>query len=272
MFAGGFFFGGGGLSGLALVSWNLDAAQPDDEERKQKVTGARADSAAMCSGLVRRWVWWDPGWWLPHWQVAEAEVRGSLLLLRRSLQHGSGSASISFGQGRSCKALPLVGAKIDSLDERSRDDPPDLNAAANSLPSTTGPLARSSEHIRVTTAAGEQEELLLPSPDAHSRWTRALQSGASPDAGSRLWRRVVDVAFPSSWQGNLEEPQLVPLEKHSDEYRRVARMAKEQQHKPGAGGTPYVKGKLVVKAIERVQMPHIWEQCERVLIRPDEHQ
>ena len=71
----------------------------------------------------------------------------------------------------------------------------------------------------VTTAAGEQEHLSLPTADAQKQWERALRSGTE-HGGRRTARRVVDVAFPATWTGaDMERPKLVPLDRGSEEYK-----------------------------------------------------
>ena len=118
--AAGFFMGGGGLSGAGLLWWSATAASPPEEEDKQQrrrrkkeaVLAAREEAeGAVCSGLVRRWVWWP--WW-PHWQWAEAEVRRGLLLLRAASagrEALSSSGGGAFASGARCTAVPLAGAE-----------------------------------------------------------------------------------------------------------------------------------------------------------------
>ena len=51
-------------------------------------------------------------------------------------------------------------------------------------------------------------------------------------------------------------PRLVPLVKGSKEYVYVEQLALRQQYQ----GKGWVKGKMKVNGIQRVQSPHIWEQ------------
>ena len=108
--------------------------------------------------------------------------------------------------------------------------------------------------IDLTTAAGERESLRLPSREEQSLWARALK-GEKDRWQAR--RRVVEVPVPKSWEAPFEQPQLVSLNKHSQEYKRVEKLALSQQFKPGMGQSPYVKGKLVVTGVHRVQQPHV---------------
>ena len=76
LFAVGFFFGGGGLTGVAVLQWNSDAAAPPAETKQErrrrkaeaKLAAMAADTAA-CSGRLQR-----RGGWFGGWQYAEAEV------------------------------------------------------------------------------------------------------------------------------------------------------------------------------------------------------
>ena len=53
----------------------------------------------------------------------------------------------------------------------------------------------------------------------------------------------------------------------------MATLAKSQQYKPHAGQSPYVKGKIAVKSVSRVQAPHVWEQyCMRRAIIASENE
>ena len=125
LFAGGFLFGGGGLSGAVLLKWNQDAAKPEDEDpvarKKRKLEeklAAREDASTACSGMLQRWVHWP--WWPPHWELVEAEVRAQLLLLRSASGH---SASTNLADGRRCDAYPLGGAKVETLRQPTSDEP-----------------------------------------------------------------------------------------------------------------------------------------------------
>lgn len=178
MFFGGFFLGGGGLSGMALLRWNQDATQPVEEDkqsrRRRKLEAklaAHEDSSAACSGSLHRWVGWDASWWLPHWQLAEAEVRGKLLLLR-GLDPRAQAAGVSFGEGPKCIAMPLVGATV-TTDKQDHS-------------------------ISITNSSGESEHLRVPTSEAQARWVQALKGGANALLSAR--RRVVEVDFPPTWE------------------------------------------------------------------------
>ena len=122
--------------------------------------------------------------------------------------------------------------------------------------SSAGPHA-----LEVTTEEGATERLILPTAEALKRWVAALKGAAARRDGRR---RVVDVAYPSSWEAPYEQPRLVKLEASSSEYRGIEKLALSQQLKKQPGVTPYVKGRLHIKAISRVQAPHVWEQyCMR---------
>ena len=269
-FAAGFFFGGGGLTGAAVIKWNQDAAEPlsehDDKQarrikKRESKLAAQEDLAgtAACSGWLHRWVshWYGFG----DWQLAEAEVRGNVLLLRdHTMPRVQTTTAVAFGHGTTCDAVPLAGATVD------------VRSDAPVEPASRGAVRQERTHtIVLQTSAGEQEKLRLPTADLHSRWVNVLRQTA---AGlTSLRRRVIDVAFPSTWEQPHESFRLVPLEKGSSEYRRVAKLALSQQFKPSSGGQPYVKGKLAVKSVSRVQAPHVWEQyCLRRSIIASENE
>ena len=65
----------------------------------------------------------------------------------------------------------------------------------------------------------------------------------------QLVEKMVEV--PQIEKKNVEVPQIVALDAASAEYRRVEKLALEQQHK----GNAYVKGKLKVTGVSRVQAP-----------------
>ena len=248
-FVGGWFIGGSGL----VLRWNQAATEPPPEEsklerRRRKAEArlaAQEDASASCSGLVRRWVgfgelpWY---WWLPHWALAEAEVRQSLLLLRGA-SNSSSTTSVGFADGPRCAALPLGGAKVEQK-------PASAAAVGTSNGGTSG-----QHDIVLTTPAGECETLRLPTKEAQAEWARALEG-----VSSRRRRRVIDVAFPQTWEGNTEETRLVPLDRSSAEFKRVEKLALTQQFRPLPGQSSYVKGKLVVTEVSRVQSPHVWER------------
>ena len=121
--------------------------------------------------------------------------------------------------------------------------------------------------LELTTPSGEHETLRLPSADVQSQWAHALGGRATRR------RRVVQVDYPSSWEAPTDETRLVPLERTSPEYQRVEQLALSQQHRPGNGGAAYVKGKLKVTSVARVQAPHVWEQyaMRRSIIAAENH-
>lgn len=248
LFAVGFFFGGGGLSGLALLQWNLDAAEPPGEDKATRrrlkaeaKLAAREEADASCAGVVRRWVWGSSDWWLPHWQLVEAEVRRSLLLYRSCSSNAERlSVEADFASGGRCSGVPLAGCRVVAGATQPQDE---------------------RHTLEVVTEAGAKEQLLCPSAEARERWGAALRGASARRVGRR---RVVDVAYPSTWEAPYEVPRLVKLEAESKEYRRVERLAVSQQLRPKKGVAPYVKGQLSVKSISRVQSPHVWEQyCMR---------
>ena len=248
--AAGFFLGGGGLSGAALLAWNNQAALPPEEEEKisrrqrkaeAKLAAQEARGTAACSGLIQRWVRFP--WW-PHWQQVEAEVSHGLLLMRNTAEEKLMSRG-SFATGARCVGVPLAGAKVAQVQD-----------APNA--------------IDVTTAAGERESLRLQTREEHSLWTQALQG--EKDRWMARRRVLVEVQVPSSWEAPFEQPRLVSLDRHSAEYRRVEKLAKAQQFKPGPGQSPYVKGRIAVTGVSRVQQPHVWEQyCMRRAIIASEN-
>ena len=253
-FAAGFFFGGGGLSGAAALRWNQDAAQPpeDDRNKASNAIGERSDDVSLCAGRLQRRV----GSWWPRWEPTEAELRQCLLLLRRVEPNTEPSGAVSsFAEGPRCSALPLKGANVEEpmaaphptgaragRRERARRDPPSSEEEQRT--------------ISLTTTAGDMETLRLPTAEAHRRWTQALRAEAHGQPGVGRGR-FVDVDFPPTWQRPYERAQVVPLDKASAEYQRVEKLALSQQLK--SSGT-YVKGKLVIRGISRVQAPHVWEQ------------
>ena len=249
LFAGGFFFGGGGLSGAAVLRWNQDAARPPEEESKAerkrrkleaKLAAKDDDGTGLCCGLLKRWM--PFGWsWLPHWMLVEAEVRQGLLLLRRAADHHT--SSINFAEGARCVAVPLSGAKIEVGTPRSSTSTAAVTAASTSA----------THDIHITTSAGEHEVLRVSSTELQDKWARALKGVRTAH------RRVVEVAFPSTWEQPLEAPRLVPLSADTAEYKHVERLALSQQLKTRQGQA-YVKGVIEVTGVSRVQAPHVWEQ------------
>ena len=150
----------------------------------------------------------------------------------------------TFASGARCDGVPLAGAQVVQV-----QDAPNV--------------------IDLTTAAGERESLRLPTREEQSLWTKALQ-GEKDRWMAR--RRVVEVEVPSSWEAPFERPRLVSLDRQSKEYRRVEKLALAQQFKPEQGQSPYVKGRIVVTGVSRVQQPHVWEQyCMRRAIIASEN-
>ena len=133
--------------------------------------------------------------------------------------------------------------------------------------------AKPEEHSRsivLKTAAGDVERLQFRSSDDADRWLDALCEAADVSAkaaaGSATTkqpkpqaakRRVVEVTYPETWDGEGHEFRLVSLAKSSDEYRTVEKLCLTQQLRKSGG---YVKGKIRVRKISRVQSPHVWEQ------------
>ena len=74
-------------------------------------------------------------------------------------------------------------------------------------------------------------------------------------------RRIVDVTFPSNWTGNLHKTQRVLLDRRSNEFKKVNAIVLQNQagkHGANINGT-YVKGRIKVKNIYRIQSPKVWE-------------
>lgn len=193
-FMSGFFLGGSGLTGAALLHWNQSAALPPDPDPKQKrLKQAAATSAVAISGVIRQWVWL---WW-PHWRVVEAEVQTSLLLLRGASQNTS---SVSFTDGPCATALPLSGCTVIR--------------------------ATSTNDLKLSTPSGASETLRLPTPEAQRTWANALNGGSKA-----VRRRVIDVAYPPTWQptANAGGLHVMELDKSSSEYKRIEKLAITQQ-------------------------------------------
>ena len=234
LFATGFFFGGSGLSGAALLQWNQDAAQPPEEHRTKLLGAANADDTIYVGHLQRR-----VGSWWPHWEHAEAALRHSLLLVRQVDGKAEPSSAVSFAHGSKASALPLLGAKVETAEEQKLEPQPPQRYT-----------------VVLTSPAGDVETLGFPSVEMQQQWVQALRAEAAGKHAS-YHRRLVDVAYPPTWQQPFERTQIVPLERGSAEYKRVERLALSQQLK---GKHTYVKGKLIIRSISRVQSPHVWEQ------------
>ena len=238
----GFLLGGGGASGYAIMQWNTDAARPPNEtpeERKRRKANeklaAKADAAASCSGIIKQYGTLELLPLFSSWKTVEAEVRNGLLLLRSAAADAaSASTAVSFDRGKRCSALPLAGAKavMDTAKQAEEE-------------------ARGQFEITVTTPSGETERLMLFSKEARDKWMKAIEGTPLVNR-----RRVVEVTYPASWEEPLEVPRLVPLVKGSKEYVYVEQLALRQQYQ----GKGWVKGKMKVNGIQRVQSPHIWEQ------------
>lgn len=248
LFLAGFFFGGGGLSGAAVLHWNQDAAQPPDEDRLK--VGSYETEVASCAGRLQRRV----GSWWPHWEHAEAEVRHSVLLVRRVDKGAEPTSAVNFAEGVRCQGVPLAGAKVV---EKVGNGIAVEDCQAASSPRLQSHMPTAHEHtIALTSAVGDVEMLRLPTAETHQQWVHALRAEAQGKRASD-YCRLIDVKYPSSWQRPYERTRVVPLDRRSDEYRRVEQLALEQQLK---SKHTYVRGKLKITSVARVQAPHVWEQ------------
>jgi hypothetical protein len=146
--------------------------------------------------------------------------------------------------------------------------------------------------LRLRTAAGEVEHLRVPAcqrVEELERWRQALAAAGAELGAAAPWedkaqqaaptkrraapteRRVVEVSLPATWEaeageGSSGRSRVVRLLPSSEEYRRVATLAVRQQLDGDAGGgaAQYVKGRLEVTGVSRVQSPRVWEKyCMR---------
>jgi hypothetical protein len=262
-FSAGVFIGSGALTARWI---NQSSVPPDEEDEALKKVSRRerkrrlaaqleaeqaAEEAMRCTGTLQRWVWASPWIWWPHWRWFEAEVRQGLLLLHPKpfMPPESPSAAVAAGaplaSGHRAVALPLVGATIEQV----------------------------GDSVKLRTAAGDSEclrgradaEGLLVSSNAY--WLEAL-SNATAVARPQHRRRTVSVDILQTWEEPLEKDRLVPLPRSSAEYKRVEKLALEQQYK---GRGAIVKGSIKVKSISRVQAPHVWEQVTAPPLPPPPH-
>lgn len=187
------------------------AALPDDENEEQykrrvrkeeKARKKLASSGDVCyHGSLHRWVWASPRWWLPHWRLMEAEVRGHLLLLSGGPEERPSGTSVtqvdSIGavaaKGRRATALPLNGASVRRASGDARAKANDANGA------TPSPC-----EFELRTSAGDVETLRVPvASDAPlcREWLERLRSASrSSEEELALRRRMVAVDIPSSWE------------------------------------------------------------------------
>lgn len=69
----------------------------------------------------------------------------------------------------------------------------------------------------------------------------------------------MDVSYPRHWEEPHNKFRLVKLDQSSEEYKRVAKLAVDQQYEASEKKNTFVKGKLKVTGVSRVQSPSIWE-------------
>ena len=100
------------------------------------------------------------------------------------------------------------------------------------------PALREQDSLR---ESGFEKNILIRYP---STWTDCPKDAAGGGGG---WAAVHSTIRVPVWKG-------------SDEFERIKKLAEGSQYEPASGSRPYVKGKLVVDRIERVQAPQIWEQ------------
>ena len=241
LFAAGAVIGGGGLSSVALWIDRRDASAilasaslggDDDDD----------DSGTVCCGAVERWVSWP----YPHWQASDAELNRRLLLLRpRKSGAAKTTSSVVLAEGgERCTAVPLKGATVTPAGGSGK------------------PLS-----LSIKTAAGHHETLRNFSVgDSAQQWQLSLEAAAGPAKPSQAAKvsapkRVMAVTYPDHWEAPFDRYRTVQLSKTSAEYKRVEALALKQQKRRASG---WVRGRISVTGIERVQSPQVWEQyCMR---------
>ena len=275
-FATGAVIGAGGLTSAALYLNRLEASvilqqgsgkQDDDDDL--------GNAGTVCCGAVQRWVWLP---W-PHWQLSDAELNRTLLLLRPQTGSGSRSATAAalVEAGHCCTAVPMKGATVVSTggggggtgtDDASGEGQLSIHTVAGDVEHLrnfqSGDGARhwqlSLEHAAKTTKQGSTK------PAVAGVMAGARASAAAPP------RRVVTVSYPQHWQPPFDCNRTVRLDKHSAEYKRVKQLVLKQQAR-SLGASTWVKGKIKVTGIERVQSPHVWEQyaMRRAIVASENH-
>ena len=269
-FAGGVFVGSGGFAGLALHGNREDATRPpaaSDAERSLVVS-----QLPVLSGSVQRWV---GGRLWSSWGEAVAEMlpHSGVLLLGASVANASDTAPTTArdsqpisGGGATALAIPLRGSVVKACHKQSAD---------------SGELDKDSLVIELDTAAGEQEFLKCRTAQEYSHWLRELQAASRVSGGTQSdsqspsqfvqQQRVVDVSYPGHWEAPFHNDRLAPLHRNSKEYKRVQEMVLAQQHRHTHGTYTYVKGRIKVKGISRVQTPRLWEAycMRRAMIAAD---
>ncbi|KAL7530660.1 hypothetical protein ACHAWF_003465 [Thalassiosira exigua] len=244
-FLGGAFVGGGGLAGASLYLRSEEAARPpDDDDRLLRPLSLRPDLLSL-SGAGKRWTGWGSSWkWpLPHWSPVVLELLEGILLVspmeKTKRSAGTSATGAVRSNGRRSVAIPLDGTGFTEDSSTCR--------------------------IKIETESGDVEHLQLNSEADLDEWSDALKRGENEEqtkgSADRGARRVVDVTYPRTWEAPFDNKmRLVKLSRSSEEYKRVAELAKTQQWREDFNSkSPYIKGRISVRRVWRVQEPKLWE-------------
>ena len=246
--AGGIFIGSGSFAGIALRR-NQESAQrpPVENNRIYQSQQAKKNTNTGFSGRIKRWRHGTWSWPFPHWKDETFEMlcNPHVILLGKDVTLVNltpGQNNLVSTNGCIGTVIPLLGATITCQESSNK---------------------KTSLVIGVNTSRGEHEHIQCQSILQKNQLLKKLKPASTIDSTNS--RRFVDVTLPSHWEHPVLEQRLVPLKAQSKEYKRIEQIALSQEYKHTQQGTsqaqqgPYVKGKIKVLGISRVQSPKLWE-------------
>ena len=236
----GMFLGAGGGTAILLKYNHEEATLPlgQSEDTCVVTDSGQVDwSAMMCSGSLHRWSQWPPGW-----RRCQGEIIPRLLLLGPGKKEGKDSTDrhavdLAFSGGPTLTAVPLKGAELQRGTQLTEN-------AAGKIPLHEAKLQEHSRSLIVKTMAGDVEYLKFGSSDEADQWLAALReaAGVSTNTASGATakelkpqaskRRVFEVTYPETWDGEGHEFRLVSLAKNLPNLSQTPTKMCPTSHRP----------------------------------------
>ena len=256
MFVGLTIFGGSALNNRE----EAEAPLTKNEDATVVVDGGFNDNIVNFSELMERYVWNNYSL-LPTWQMCKVELSNDLLLLSNSYTKKDIVNNIGKNikaNGKRLVAIPTLNTEIE-----------EKNGIITSykyleIKTSNGDVEYLRNHTSRSVNKHELKQSIVDDEENDMQMIGKLKNLLIHDEeknNNNHLKRFVDVTFPSNWTGDLYTIKKVLLNNKSKEYKKVEELVLKNQaktRKNNINGT-FVKGKIKVKNIYRIQSPKVWE-------------